>query len=287
MPGDLLGAVKNGVAKEFVRAILEGAGYRVVPVGYEPPRALAEADRMTGGVVKASGAPSSVPSSPDFFVFDDTESERAFVEVKYRIDLHDKFYDDLERQLSSFRGKFILVLTLRLGSAEAPVADLRNIVKCCRLRMSHGAIELAPTTNGPWVKLARSHQALRLVTALLSACFPGSRGSKITSSFSCTGSSRLWRIPPAFSRPDLFEASQLCAAAPCHIGGGLHHSDYADVLLGIGRPRCESARVFDPFSLNTFNGLPRRSASKPRAELQRISSDLFAEKRHGSGLLRF
>ncbi|MFO1117673.1 MAG: hypothetical protein U1E28_18485 [Beijerinckiaceae bacterium] len=168
---DLAVRVKNGVVKGLVRGLLEDAGYQVVPVGYESGTLLKEVQQRSGGRIQIAGVTSLDGHSPDFFVFDTSSKGGVFVDVRFRSELRNAFFDDLDAQLAK-EPEFTLVLALGVEAGKRNAPDLSHMVRCCRLRTADGRVEISRDTTENWAPLRRDAKVLWRTMAPLRSCFP-------------------------------------------------------------------------------------------------------------------
>lgn len=79
---DFKNRLKGSVTQTLLKALLEDAGYQIVPLGIE--EVIREVKTLSGSEYTKLGLPDVLRKMPDFFIADKNFTETWLIEVKYR-----------------------------------------------------------------------------------------------------------------------------------------------------------------------------------------------------------
>ena len=131
--------LKGKVTETLIEALLEAAGYRIIPLGVE--EVVREVTTLNYEEYKALNLSKNLRSLPDFLVTDSNMSKNWLVEVKYRKAWNDNtassLASDLADQVSTWGP---LQLVVFLSGSDGSVSIPSSIVRTTKLVMSDGKV---------------------------------------------------------------------------------------------------------------------------------------------------
>ncbi len=131
--------IKKEMTEGIVRAILVDAGYRVIGMGIE--NVIRETECMTADGYKKLDFPKPMRSLPDFVVMDKDQTEKHFVEVKYRVSWDSKIFDEIEEQVHFYKELVLVYLNSAPSLPENKKPSPGSYLRCCKVRSNNNILE--------------------------------------------------------------------------------------------------------------------------------------------------
>ncbi len=149
--------IKRELTEGVFRALMEDAGYRVIDTGIE--KVLRELCCLRKDEYEALQMPSNIRFLPDFTVLDRQQTERFFVDVKFRSQWAKNLFEEASiREQAKLLGDIVIVSfnpspqDVKSFPAERKYDPPSRYLRCCRLRYHRKAkeyqIEISERTNG-------------------------------------------------------------------------------------------------------------------------------------------
>jgi hypothetical protein len=179
---DFKNRLKGTVTQTLIKALLEDAGYKVVPLGVE--EVIREVATLSQDEYFALGLPQTLRKMPDFFVTDPSHTNSWLIEVKYRKSwdkqTRDRLGQQIKEQIKHWQPVYLMVFlgrSTRDGN-ELPSYSMRVVKTVYRdgrlLFLKHQSpfsldgreqdeCVLAPWSELEWNNFSRIQDTFRLV----------------------------------------------------------------------------------------------------------------------------
>ncbi len=129
---DFSNRIKSGVTQVLLRALLNDAGYRLVPLGVE--EVIREAQALSSEQYREMDMPKPLRTLPDFFVANGEMTKSWLVEVKYRSRWNDQVRNHMEEllrdQVSLWNPLYLVIF---LGEKARDNNTPKSSLGICRL----------------------------------------------------------------------------------------------------------------------------------------------------------